>query len=251
MKSQSKRWRLVQFYKSLSATLDFALNFEQWYLRQNCLLWGWGVKGRMICIEGLEGAGKSSAIAMIKAFVEALGHEVVATREPGGTPIAETLRKLIKHGQDDEMPTIQSETLLLYAARSQLLQNLINPALASGKWIIADRHNLSTYAYQGAGRGVSLEVIQHLSDFCLDGFKPDITLYLDLPPEVGLKRIQSRGKTDRIEQEAVDFFHRIREAYLSAAKHDTSIKVVDASVPIEDVHLNIKRHLNKWYDTIC
>lgn len=206
--------------------------------------------GKMVCIEGVEGAGKSSAIDCVKDTLSELGvSDMISTREPGGTPIAEKLRELICFGCDDEAPTAYSETLLFYAARSQLLEQVIKPALHRGQWVVADRHNLSTYAYQGAGRGCSMELLETLAMFCLQGFKPDLTLYLDLPPDIGLARIQKRKAIDRIEQEDVVFFERIREAYLSFAKEDESIVLIDASQPIDRVHQSIREKLRDWYNS--
>ncbi len=209
---------------------------------------GYSVTGKMICIEGVEGAGKSSAISCVKETLSTLGiTDIVSTREPGGTPIAEALRELIKFGLKDETPTTTSETLMLYAARSQLLTHVIKPALRKGQWVVSDRHNLSTYAYQGAGRGVNMDFLTTLADFCLKDFKPALTLYLDLPPDVGLKRIQKRQAIDRIEKEDIEFFERIRQAYLSFAKNDDTIIVVDASKPIENVHQRIREMLSEWF----
>lgn len=203
--------------------------------------------GKMVCVEGIEGAGKSSAIDLIKTVLMEKGIATpLCTREPGGTAIAERLRELIKHGADGEVPTIISETLMLYAARHQLVETVIKPALAQGQYVIADRHNLSTYAYQGAGRGVSLTFIDLLTEFCLEGFKPGLTLYLDLPPELGLERITSRNATDRIENEGVTFFNAVRSAYLNKAREDNSITVIDASQSMDMVHKDIRQVLNEW-----
>src|SRR5699024_63431 len=158
----------------------------------------------------------------IQTVAETLrGHQITElcfTREPGGTPIAESLRQLLKTKQQESIPAI-SELLLLYAARVQLVENVIVPALQQGQWVIGDRHDLSTQAYQGGGRQLSPTLIQQIKTLALGNFEPDFTLYLDIEPQLGLQRAAQRGQLDRFEQEALPFFQRIRQRYLQLAQH--------------------------------
>ena len=202
---------------------------------------------KFIVIEGLEGAGKTSAI---QTGVDTLKQQGITdlsfTREPGGTPLAEKLRELIKQGIEGEKVTDKAELLMLYAARVQLVENVIKPALAQGKWVIGDRHDLSSQAYQGGGRGIDKALMKSLRDTVLADFKPDLTLYLDLDPAVGLARARARGELDRIEKESMDFFYRTRERYLALAKEDASIITIDASQDIDKVQADIRDVLNQW-----
>lgn len=201
--------------------------------------------GKFIVIEGLEGAGKSSAVALVKSCIEAAGHQLVCTREPGGTPMAEAIRDCVKQ-QWQETVTIEAELLLMYAARVQLLENVIRPALSQGKWVLGDRHDLSSRAYQGGGRQIDDSLIENLRAISLKGFTPDLTLYLDVDPAIGLERARGRGELDRIEQSGLAFFQRTRDKYLQLAAADTSIKVIDAMQPIEQVHQQIKQTLEAF-----
>lgn len=196
-------------------------------------------KAKFIVIEGLEGAGKSSAVALVRDFIEKhTGHVPVCTREPGGTPLAERIRDLVKIADESDPLCDEAECLLLYAARAQLVANVIKPALARGKWVLGDRHNLSSLAYQGGGRGL-MPLVNAISEVTLNGFKPDLTLYLDIDPKLGLMRAANRGALDRIEQQALDFFERARSTYLEFAAQDDSILVIDASQDMAQVHKDI------------
>lgn len=203
--------------------------------------------GKFIVIEGLEGAGKTTARQVI---VDTLGEngitDLIYTREPGGTPLAERLRTLIKDGIDGETVTDKAEVLMLYAARIQLVDNVIKPALARGQWVIGDRHDLSSQAYQGGGRGIDRQLMASLRDTVLGDFYPDFTLYLDLPPETGLARARSRGELDRIEQESLDFFRRTRSRYLELAESDPRIVTIDASQSMDNVHQLIRSAILNW-----
>lgn len=200
-----------------------------------------------IVIEGLEGAGKTSAIQTVVDTLKQQGiTDLAFTREPGGTPLAEKLRELIKQGIKGEKVTDKAELLMLYAARVQLVENVIKPALAQGKWVIGDRHDLSSQAYQGGGRGIDKALMKSLRDTVLADFKPDLTLYLDLDPAVGLARARARGELDRIEKESMDFFYRTRERYQALAKEDASIITIDASQDIDKVQADIRDVLNQW-----
>ncbi|HCS81675.1 MAG TPA: dTMP kinase, partial [Alteromonas macleodii] len=185
------------------------------------------MRGKFIVVEGLEGAGKSSVIGLIVQALKGAGKRVEQTREPGGTPMAEAIRECVKHDWDETVSE-ETELLLMYAARVQLLTNKILPSLDTGAWVVGDRHDLSSQAYQGGGRGVSGKTMSAISDIALKGFKPDLTLYLDVEPAVGLERARGRGELDRIEQAGLAFFERTRAKYLSLAKQDESIVVVSA-----------------------
>ena len=203
--------------------------------------------GKFIVIEGLEGAGKTTAINTVARILKQ--HHIADlkfTREPGGTPIAEALRNIIKNGLDDEPLTDKAELLMLYAARIQLVDNVIKPALKMGKWVIGDRHDLSTQAYQGGGRQIDKVFIETLQAQVLGNFKPDLTLYLDIVPELGLMRAKSRGQLDRIEQQSLPFFERIRQRYLQLAERDNTIVTIDANKSIEEVTTQIETILNSW-----
>lgn len=205
------------------------------------------MKSKFVVIEGLEGAGKTTARNTIVSVLNERGiNDIVFTREPGGTPLAEKLRDLFKRGTDGELPTIKAEVLMLYAARVQLVETVIKPALARGAWVVGDRHDLSSQAYQGGGRGVDPQLMASLRDIVLGDFRPDLTLYLDLPPLVGLQRARARGELDRIEQEALPFFERTRERYLQLVAQDNSIVTVDAAQPLEQVTADIRRVVALW-----
>jgi dTMP kinase len=200
-------------------------------------------RGKFIVIEGMEGAGKSSAISVVKKHLQQHSIDYINTREPGGTPLAEQLRNIIKSADFDEVLTQQTELFLMYASRSQLLENRILPALTQGKWVIGDRHDLSSRAYQGGGRQIDDKILAIIADITLQGFKPDLTLYLDISPEIGLSRAKARGKLDRIELEQLDFFHRVRNKYCELANADKSIVTIDASQTIDKVHHDISMAL--------
>jgi dTMP kinase len=185
--------------------------------------------GKFIVIEGLEGAGKSTAVAYVERWLrqQAQVPEIVFTREPGGTPLAEQIRTLVKSVTDEPIAE-QTELLLMMAARVQLVETVIKPALARGAWVIGDRHQLSTYAYQGGGRGLPMPLLQQLKQTVLGDFQPDLTLYLDIDPKIGLQRARNRGELDRIELEQVSFFEKTRTAYLDWVACDTTIVPINA-----------------------
>ncbi|MCL6746109.1 dTMP kinase [Kosakonia sp. R1.Fl] len=204
---------------------------------------------KYIVIEGLEGAGKTTARDVIVETLKELGvGEMVFTREPGGTLLAEKLRSLVLdiRSVGDEVITDKAEVLMFYAARVQLVETVIKPALARGCWVIGDRHDLSTQAYQGGGRGIDQTMLATLRDVVLGDFRPDLTLYLDVTPEVGLKRARARGELDRIEQESLDFFNRTRARYLELAAQDERIRTVDATQPLDNVIADIRQTVTAW-----
>ncbi|MGD8203838.1 dTMP kinase [Pantoea sp. FN0305] len=205
------------------------------------------MNAKFIVIEGLEGAGKTTARDCIVEQLREQGiTDIVFTREPGGTPLAEQLRDLIKQGLEGEKITDKAELLMLYAARVQLVETVIKPALARGAWVVGDRHDLSSQAYQGGGRGIDQQLMQTLRDAVLGDFRPHLTLYLDVTPEIGLQRARARGELDRIEQESLNFFMRTRERYQALAACDDSIKTIDASQSLEQVTTSLKAVLQAW-----
>ncbi|WP_116473119.1 dTMP kinase [Zobellella maritima] len=189
---------------------------------------------RFIVIEGLEGAGKSTVQGHVVDWLVAKGLPVITTREPGGTPLAEKMRALVKDVHDEPL-TMEAELLLMYAARVQLVKNRIQPALAAGSWVVGDRHDLSSQAYQGGGRGIDARLIAQIKQAVLGDFVPDLTLYLDIDPAQGLARARARGELDRIELEQLDFFIRTRARYLELANADPRILVLDGGLPPEQV----------------
>lgn len=203
------------------------------------------MNGKFIVIEGLEGAGKSTAVSYVLDWLRSHGvAQLETTREPGGTPLAEKMRSIVKEVHDEPL-TIQAELLLMYAARVQLVENRIKPALAKGAWVVGDRHDLSSQAYQGGGRGIAPELIQQIKQAVLGYFAPDLTLYLDIDPAVGLQRARERGELDRIEQEALAFFQRTRARYLELARQDKKIHIIDASQTPEQVQMAIHAALEQ------
>lgn len=205
--------------------------------------------GKFIVIEGLEGAGKSTAIKQVADVLAKHGIETPAlTREPGGTPLAEQMRALVKEGHPDEPLTDMAELLLLYAARIQLVDNVIKPALAEGRWVVGDRHDMSSQAYQGGGRGFDTALMENLRNTVLGDFRPDFTLYMDIDPVLGLERARGRGELDRIEQMNIDFFHRARARFLELSENDPRVVIIDASQPLEAVTADIAQALTIWLE---
>lgn len=205
--------------------------------------------GKFIVIEGLEGAGKTTAQNTVIQILRAHGiADLVFTREPGGTPLAERLRSLIKEGHPEEPLTDKAEVLMLYAARVQLVENVILPAMNRGAWVIGDRHDLSSQAYQGGGRQIDPVLLQTLRDTVLGDFRPDLTLYLDIAPALGLQRARQRGELDRIEQQDLSFFERTRTRYLELAQHDPNTRIIDAGQALPVVTAAIETALTQWLD---
>ncbi|PSW02047.1 dTMP kinase [Photobacterium aquimaris] len=205
--------------------------------------------GKFIVIEGLEGAGKSTAIAQVIATLAEYGIESPqSTREPGGTPLAEQMRALVKQGHPDEPLTDMAELLLLYAARIQLVDNVIKPALAEGRWVVGDRHDMSSQAYQGGGRGFDRALMENLRDTVLGDFRPDLTIYMDIDPVLGLQRARGRGELDRIEQMDIAFFERARERFLALCTNQPNVIIIDASQTLEQVTADLTQALQAWLE---
>jgi dTMP kinase len=202
------------------------------------------MSGKFITLEGGEGAGKSTNLAFIQAWLAHRGIDVVVTREPGGTELGEAIRGLLLDKQYQTM-TPECELLLMFAARAQHINEKIKPALAQGKWVISDRFTDATYAYQGAARGLGFERIAPIEDWVQQGFAPDCTFVFDLPVEVGMNRVRARGgEIDRFEQEQTEFFNTVRQAYLQRADAaPLRYCVLDAAKDLEQVQQQIVQQL--------
>ena len=197
------------------------------------------MSGLFITLEGPEGAGKSTNREYLAECLRSAGCQVLLTREPGGTPLAERIRELLLAPSEEPMAA-DTELLLVFAARAQHLAQVIRPALATGMVVLCDRFTDATYAYQGGGRGVPLERIAQLEEFVQGGLRPDLTLVFDLPVEVGLARAQARGRLDRFEQEARSFFEAVRQTYLERARQTPArYRVLDAAQPLAAVQAQI------------
>lgn len=209
-------------------------------------------KARFITLEGGEGAGKSTQAKRLAAALEGRGIACMLTREPGGSPGAEAIRKLLVQGERDKWDA-ETETLLMFAARSDHVARRIKPALAEGKWVICDRFVDSTYAYQGAGRGLHPEFIETLERLVLAGFAPDLTLILDVDPDIGLVRTSGRAgdgarEEARFERFGKSFHKQLRAAFCDiAAKHPDRCLVVDASQPEEEVARGVLRAVSEKF----
>ena len=204
------------------------------------------MKGKFITVEGIEGVGKTTNIDFIHQQLQAAGRDVVLTREPGGTPLAEAIRGLLLDPAYTGMDST-CELQLMFAARAEHLAKVIWPALEQGQWVLCDRFTDATYAYQGGGRGIDGGVIARLEELVQGDFRPDLTLLLDVPVEIGLARASKRGALDRFEQEKVAFFERVRNAYLEMAQRSPDrYRVIDASLPLNDVQNQIAAILSTY-----
>lgn len=201
---------------------------------------------KFITIEGGEGAGKSTVMQFVQKHLQQAGIKAVLTREPGGTELAEKIRQLLLNPVANEAYNPATELLLMFAARAQHIQNVILPKLAAGEWVVSDRYVDASYAYQGGGRQLDLALITALDKYIVKDVMPDLTLLLDVPPEVGAERAASRGNgKDRIEQEKLEFFNRVRDAYLARAQQDPArIKIINAAKSIPEVEQQIAVALN-------
>jgi dTMP kinase len=204
------------------------------------------VTGKFITVEGIEGVGKSTNIEFIHRQLQSAGRDVVLTREPGGTPLAEAIRSLLLDPEYTGMDA-RCELQLVFAARAEHLARVIRPALAQGKWVLCDRFTDATYAYQGGGRGIDTGIIASLETLVQGAFRPDLTLLLDVPVAVGLARAGKRGALDRFEREEVEFFDRVRQCYLDMArKHALRYRIIDASQPLDKVQCDIENILKTF-----
>ena len=201
-----------------------------------------------ITVEGGEGAGKTTQLAFMRAYLERAGCRVTPTREPGGTPLGEEIRALLLGHRHDGM-ALATETLLMFAARAEHLERVIRPALATGHWVLCDRFTDATYAYQGGGRGLPAQRIAILEDWAQGTLRPDLTLVFDLPVEMGLERVGRRGAADRFEREEKAFFERIRAVYLDRARrHPDRYRIVNAERPVEAVRAEVETILAGWLE---
>ncbi|MEH6517926.1 MAG: dTMP kinase [Halioglobus sp.] len=192
-------------------------------------------RGLFITVEGGEGVGKSTNMALLERHLSDHGVELVVTREPGGTPLAEDIRELLLTPREEQVSSL-SELLMMFAARAQHLEAKIEPALAAGKWVLCDRFTDATYAYQSGGRGVDASLVRRLERLVQGELRPDYTLLLDAPVEVGMERARGRGELDRFEQEELAFFERVRSTYLQLARESSGrYRLIDASQSLDVV----------------
>lgn len=202
-------------------------------------------RGQFITVEGTEGVGKSTNMAFIESWLKKAGKELIITREPGGTELGEKLRAVLLDAKEQSMSD-DTELLLMFAARAQHLHQVIQPALDTGKWVLCDRFTDATYAYQGGGRGIKMSRIAQLEQWVQGDLRPDMTLILDLPVDIGLERAGKRSAPDRFELEKHDFFNKVRDTYLArAAANPERYQVIDASPSISDVQQSIQTVLEK------
>lgn len=208
------------------------------------------MQGKFIVVEGMEGCGKTTNMQFIEAFLSSHQISLQVTREPGGTPLAEEIRTVLLANRDEKVSE-EAELLLMFAARAQHLQEKIKPALNTGQWVLCDRFTDATYAYQGGGRQLSQNTIALLENVVQQDLRPDLVLILDVPVEKGLERANKRGNLDRFEQERKDFFDRVRNVYLQrAAEHPQRYRVIDASVSIEQVQIQLQHTLTQFIKSI-
>jgi dTMP kinase len=206
------------------------------------------MSGKFITLEGGEGAGKSTVLNSVRELLAELGIDLVVTREPGGTPAGEAIRSVLL---DPSLRGLcaESELLLMFASRAQLVRDVIQPALAADKWVLSDRFTDASFAYQGGGRRQPLPRIADLEKWAANDLKPDLTLLLDLPIAEGLKRASGRGEADRIEMENADFFERVRNTYRErAASQAQRFRVIDAGQPLQHVLADVRRVIAEFVD---
>ena len=199
-------------------------------------------RAKFITLEGGEGAGKSTSRDFIVSLLEEQNIPFIQTREPGGTPIGETLRDVLL-SKEGTAPSVTAELLMVFAARAQHLHEVIEPALRDGKWVLCDRFTDATYAYQGYGRGFELGQIEALETLVQRGRHPDLTILFDIDPRLGMTRARQRAELDRFEEERVEFFDRVREGYLTRAKNEARFRVIDASQSIDLVQQALRELL--------
>jgi dTMP kinase len=204
-------------------------------------------RGRFITVEGIEGVGKSTNIDYLSGLIEDKGFTVIRSREPGGTPMAERIRDmLLEHGE--EPMTDIAELLLFFASRSLHIHNAIKPALLAGHWVVCDRFTDASRAYQGDGRGLNKDTINTLAEWVQEDLRPDLTILLDAPAEIGMDRAGRRGAADRLEIEKTDFYARVRKGYLALAKSEPQrFVVIDASQSLADVQTEIAAAMKQLF----
>ena len=203
-------------------------------------------RGQFITFEGTEGVGKSTQLTNAASTLDQMGVDYIVTREPGGTPMAEAIRELLLAPRDEPVNEI-TELLLMFAARAQHLHTRILPALERGQWVLCDRFTDATFAYQGGGRGVPEERIALLETLVQGDIRPDHVIVLDAPVDTGMARARKRGELDRFEQEDLDFFQRIRDAYLArATAQPARYHVIDAARSLSEVSDQVSGLLNRW-----
>ena len=206
--------------------------------------------GKLITLEGGEGAGKSTVLAAVRELLAARNIDVVVTREPGGTPAGEAIRSVLLDPQHEGL-SAETELLLMFAARAQLVREAIQPALAAGRWVLSDRFTDASYAYQGGGRGQPESRIADLEHWAAAGVTPDLTLLLDLPVADGLKRANGRSAADRIEMENAEFFERVRASYRArASAQPTRFRVIDAAQTLDAVLADVHRVVGAFLDEV-
>lgn len=206
------------------------------------------MNNKFIVVEGLDGSGKTTVALRIIKYLNNKGIKKIFTiHEPGGTLIAEVLRVLIKYGYGNEIIDNISELLMIYTARRQLLERVVKPALSQGYWIVGDRYDLSSHAYQGGGRKIDITLLHALSKLVTENLFPDLTFYLDIDPNISLMRIKNRNVLDRIEHESLNFFKRVRSYYKKLILSEKNVVSIDASLPLEDMMLIIYMHLDQCF----
>lgn len=205
------------------------------------------IRGKFITLEGGEGVGKTTNLAFINSCLQQYKVTVVLTREPGGTELAEKIRQLLLN-KEGETITEQAELLMIFAARAQHIKHVIEPALAQGNWVLCDRFTDATYAYQGGGRNISKFTIEWLENLVQGNLKPDLTILLDAPIEIGLARAKARANLDRFEAEKTIFFEQVRQSYLSqAAQYPERIKLIKANQPLVHVQKELAEILETFF----
>ncbi len=208
------------------------------------------MRGKFITIEGTEGVGKTTNIQFIQSWMDKHKLAYVTTREPGGTPLAEQIRELLLSPREESVSN-SAELLMVFAARAQHIYQVIEPSLSEGAWVLCDRFTDATYAYQGAGRLMDTGLIAELEMMVQGSLRPDLTLILDIPVQIGLKRAGERSTPDRFELEQVEFFERVRSQYLQIAKDNPQrCVVIDASKPLEAVQAQIGAALERFLESI-
>ncbi len=203
-------------------------------------------RGKFLTIEGTEGVGKSTNIGFIRDFLAQRNVPLTLSREPGGTPLAEDIRELLLAKREEKVDET-AELLMVFSARAQHISTVIEPALAKGDWVLCDRFTDATYAYQGGGRGIDRDKIEHLENFVQGDLRPDLTIILDIDVELGLDRARQRGELDRFEIESIAFFERVRAAYLyRASQHPERYRVINAGQDLAGVKADIEKVLAEF-----